>query len=308
MLTTYEDPDCFPSVDWDDEDLFDSFLNPIWLSNNTGDVAMHMEEGNEYNNNGTATYNFDCTQDVAQAGFSASWGTSSAIVPTANPVDMEVDLTEPVMPQFEVHHDDHAVSSSQHLQRSWEYETGGLPIDYNYSLPQEPTLAEGLNAGNLDSGNSVDTVQSHRNPSTTSIYEPRSSQYPTAASPALEKVVAKRQPAVLELVQHHKRSAREKAIGSGHFVQRLSQRGVPAKRPRVTQQVNVVARSKRVPCMACKRKHRSVRQLSVYTACADVVVVLRRTAMRQVQGNAAIAKHALSGEAPDAYIMLFLRL
>lgn len=44
------------------------------------------------------------------------------------------------------------------------------------------------------------------------------------------------------------------------------------------------------------------------TARTDLVVVLRRTALRQVQGNAPIAKHSLSREVSDAYIMLFLRL
>jgi len=80
-MATYEDLDSFPSVDWDDEHLFNSFLNPNWLSDNTGDVAMHVQEVNEYSNNCTTDYNFDYTQDVAQAAFGASWGTSSAIAP-----------------------------------------------------------------------------------------------------------------------------------------------------------------------------------------------------------------------------------
>lgn len=142
-MATYEDIDLFPSVNWDDDDLFNSFPNPIGISNNTGDVSVHVQEGNEDNNNGIANYNLDYTHEGAQANFVASCETSSAVLPTSESVNEEISLMEPVIPEFGAHSENHAVSSSQHLKHSWNYQPGGTLMDYSYSLPEQPTVAGG---------------------------------------------------------------------------------------------------------------------------------------------------------------------
>lgn len=256
-MEAYRDSDFEALFNQNDYGLCNSPFDFNDLPDGTGDVVVPVQLG-EDNDNGTTTNNFNRDREASQpeAELGVPYQESSTVVPIICPTYMEFDFSEPVEPSFGFHPDDHAASSSHHLQSPWQYEAGGTLADYTHDVSEQPLLEEGLSSENLEPCNAIDTPLASRGLLTMPIQESHSFRSSNAPAPTIQMAVVKS--AVLKLVPHHKRSAHEKSIGSGHLVQRLTQMDSRVKKPRAKKQTKVAdAPPKRVPCVLCKFNHRS---------------------------------------------------